>query len=124
MFIEYHNNPLNKRTDDCVVRAIAKALNLDWRSVYTMLSAHGLKECDLFQKNYVWNDLLKTIGFERYGIVDTCPDCYTIRDFANDNKDGIYILGTGEHVVTVENGNWFDTWDSGSAVPLVCFRRA
>lgn len=123
MFIEYNNNPLGKRTDDCVVRAISKALNLDWRAVYTMLSARGLKECDLFQKNYVWSELLKSIGFERHGIDDTCPDCYTIKDFALDNKRGIYIVGTGEHVVTVEDGNWYDTWNSGNSVPLVFFRR-
>lgn len=123
MFIQYNPNPLNKRTDDCVVRAFCRALNIDWRTAYTMLSAHGLKEADLFQKNYVWGDLLSRLGFQKHGIVDTCPDCYSVSDFAHDNGNGVYILGTGEHVVTIEDGDWYDTFDSGNSIPIICYRR-
>lgn len=123
MFIEYNCNPLKKRTDDCVVRAIAKALDIDWKTAYTMLSAHGLKMADLFSKNYVWGDLLLTLGFSRSGIPNTCPDCYTVRDFAKEHGRGTYILGTGDHVLAVINGDWYDSWDSGSASPIIFYRR-
>ena len=112
-----------KRTDDCVVRSIAKALNLDWGTVYTMLSAHGLKMADLFSKNYVWADLLSTLGFKRTAIPDTCPQCYTIRDFARDHPQGVYVVGTGDHVLTVIDGDYYDSFDSGSMIPIIYFRR-
>lgn len=123
MFISENLNPLNKRTDDCVVRALAKALGIDWKSAYTMLSAHGLKMADMFSKNYVWGDLLLSLGFTRSGIPNTCPDCYTIAEFATDHPVGTYIIGTGDHAVAVINGDWFDSFDSGSMIPIICYRR-
>lgn len=123
MFIQENLNPAGKRTDDCVVRAIAKALNIDWKSAYTMLSAHGLKLSDLFSKNYVWSDLLITLGFKRSGIPNTCPDCYTVRDFANQHRKGVYVVGTGDHVLTVIDGNWIDSFDSGDMIPIIFFTR-
>lgn len=123
MFIELNLNPFKKRTDDCVIRSVALALNIDWRSAYTMLSAHGLKLGDLMEKNYVWSDLLSTLGFKRTSIPDTCPDCYRIRDFAHDHPKGVFIVGTGDHVVTVIDGNWYDSFDSGDMIPIIYFRR-
>ena len=123
MYIEYNNNPLKKRTDDCVVRAIAKALGIDWKSAYTMLSAHGLKMADLFSKNYVWGDLLLSLGFNRSGIPNTCPDCYTVRNFAEDHPRGIYVVGTGDHVLAVISGDWYDSFDSGDMVPIIFYSR-
>lgn len=123
MFIQANLNPQGKRTDDCVVRAIATALDIDWNSAYTMLSAHGLKMADLFSKNYVWGDLLITLGFRRQGIPNTCPDCYTVSDFSNDHPAGTFIVGTGDHVIAIRDGNWIDTWDSGSMIPIIYYRR-
>ena len=35
-----------------------------------------------------------------------------------DNPYGRYILATGEHVVAIENGDYYDTWDSGDEIPI------
>lgn len=123
MFIQTNLNPQGKRTDDCVVRAIAKALEIDWNSAYTMLSAHGLKMADLFSKNYVWGDLLLKLGFRRYGLPNTCPDCYTVSDFANSHPAGTFIVGTGDHVLTVRDGDWYDTFDSAGMIPIIYYTR-
>ena len=45
------------------------------------------------------------------------PDCYTIEDFCADHPMGLYVLGTGTHVVTVVDGNYYDTWRSGDEIP-------
>lgn len=47
-----------------------------------------------------------------------CPDCYTLEDFADDHPQGIFVVGTGNHVVTVEDGVLFDSWDSRSEYPV------
>lgn len=48
---------------------------------------------------------------------DNCPDCYTVADFASEHPRGLYVLAIGGHVVTVRDGEWMDSWDSGNEVP-------
>ena len=68
--------------------------------------------------------LLEQFGFKLAKIIDQCPNCYTVSDFAYDHPLGDYILGPKEHAVAVINGNWYDTWDSGDMVPTYYFRRS
>lgn len=79
---------------------------------------------DLPNSDAVWGAFLKSRGFRRFAIPDTCPDCYTVADFAEDHPDGTYAVGTGSHVVAVtDGGNYFDSWDSGSEVPIFYWRK-
>lgn len=123
MYKEYNANPSGKRTEDCVTRAISLAMGIDWESAYIRQAIQGLQMHDKMDKNYVWGKLLTDSGFKRMAIPDTCPACYTIEDFAHDHPKGTYILGTGDHAVAVIDGDWYDTWDSGGAVPIVSYRR-
>ena len=52
-----------------------------------------------------------------------CPPCYTVKDFCKDHPVGTYILATGSHVVTVVDGNYYDTWDSGTEVPIYYWKK-
>lgn len=123
MFVEYNPNPSEKRANDCVIRAICKAMDMDWKTVYMKLCMKGLELLDWPHANYVWGEYLLDNGYSRYIIPNTCPACYTVADFAADHPRGTYILGTGEHCVTVVDGDWYDTWDSGQAVPIVYYWR-
>ena len=114
----YNSNPLGRSTGDCVIRAITKATNMSWNSVYRILLSLAYKEKDMPSANYVWGKLLKLFGYKKYIIPDSCPDCYTVRDFCYDHPFGKYILATGSHVVTVIDGNYYDSWDSGNEVPI------
>lgn len=118
MHIYYNPNPRNKSVGDCVIRAISKATGLTWDETFTDLVFVAFKEKDMPSANSVWGEYLKSIGYRKYLIPDTCPECYTIRDFCKDNPVGRFILATGSHVVAVENGNYYDSWDSGSEVPV------
>ena len=71
----------------------------------------------------VWWELLRKYGFTRQSIIDRCPDCYTVADFAADHPHGMYILGPKEHAVAVRDGDWYDSWDSGSTIPAYFFWR-
>ena len=44
------------------------------------------------------------------------------RDTENNTK-GIYVLGLGNHAVTIIDGNYFDVWDCGDEIPLYYFKR-
>lgn len=117
---EYFNpNPSGWDGIDCTVRALTKALNIPWEKAYTMLATNGFIMNDVMNANHVFNATLRQNGFKRYVIPNTCPDCYTINDFAKDHPRGTYILATGDHVCTIVNGTLFDSWQSGSRIPLV-----
>lgn len=123
MFIEYNPNPKKKLIDDCVVRAICKVTGKDWYQVRTELFLMSLHECDYDWKNYVWGKYLERIGFTQHLLPNTCPYCYTVRDFCNDFPYGTYLLAIGDHVVTVVDGDYYDTWDSGDEVPVYYWKK-
>ena len=117
-YIEANPNPEGKIADDCVVRALSIALDADWETVYAKLSVLGLMYHDIMTANYIWAKMLEENGFRKFIIPDTCPNCYTIKQFAEDNPSGIYVLGTGQHAVAIKDGDYFDTFDSGDYVPI------
>ena len=120
MFKIANPNPNGSYVGDCVVRAISIANNKPWYETYIELCLQGLLLYDMPSSNRVWNEYLKTEGYARHVIPNTCPECYTIRDFCNEYFKGTYILGTGTHVVAVIDGDYYDTWDSGDESPI-CF---
>ena len=73
--------------------------------------------------NAVWGAYLRSQGFKRHIIPNTCPDCYTLNDFCEDHPNGMYIVALQNHVVAVNDGDYFDTWDSGEEMPLYYFSK-
>lgn len=122
-YVNYNSNPDGKLEDDCVFRALAKVLGMNWNDVYMELTLHGFMLKSKPDKNYVWGSYLKRKGYQRYIIPNTCPDCYSVAEFAYDNPNGSYVVATDGHVVAVENGNYYDIWDSGKLVPLYYWKK-
>lgn len=122
-YVYYNPNPLKLSVGDCTIRAISRALNLSWKRTYLSLAIQGFQMYDMPSANRVWGEFLKTKGFKKHQMPDMCPDCYTIKDFCRHNPTGTFILGTGEHVVCVIDGNYYDSWDSGNEIPIYYFQR-
>ena len=123
MFKRMNPNPSGAFVEDCVVRAIAIATDRSWDDIYFHVCLQGYIMKNMPSVNKVWGNYLEMIGFTRYIIPDTCPNCYTIKEFCNDNPSGTFILATGTHVVAVINGDYYDTWDSGDEMPTSVWRR-
>lgn len=123
MFVQYNANPYARRTSDCVVRAIAVLTGKTWDEVYIELYTWGFVLKDMVQVNNLWGSYLRTNGFGRIILPDTCPDCYTVRHFCFDYPKGRYLLATGTHVIAVIDGNYYDTWDSGDEVPISFWKK-
>lgn len=122
-FVEWNPNPVGRRVGDCAVRAISKALGVDWETAYVMIASNGFSMGDMPSSDSVWGATLRQHGFYRMSIPDTCPDCYSVTDFCNDNPKGTFVLGFGGHVATVVDGDLFDSWDSSSEIPQFVWYR-
>lgn len=122
----YNPNPVGRTSvGDCTVRALSKALGQTWEETYVGLALEGFKRGDLPNADSVWGPYLKSHGFSRHWIPDDCPDCYTVSDFAADHPLGTFILSMpGRHVVTVADGKFWDSWDSGGEAPTYYWARS
>ena len=122
-YVYYNPNPGNKFVGDCVVRALSIVLNSSWQDTYIGLCTLGALMYDMPNSNAVWAEYLKSRGFYRGVIPDTCPYCYTVLDFVEEHPTGTFVLGTGSHVIAVIDGNYFDTGDTGNEVPIYYWRK-
>lgn len=122
-YIFYNPNPDGNLVGDCVIRAISKATGQNWEETFDGVTDMAFQMKDMPSSNYVWAAYLKRKGFTKKIIPDSCPDCYTVRHFAQEHPRGSYVLGTGTHAVSVVDGNYYDSWDSGDEVPIYYFQR-
>ena len=122
-YIEYNPNPLGLSTGDCVIRAISKVTRQDWKQTYVELIIEGYAMADMPSSNRVWAQLLKRYGFRQRLLPMDCPNCFRVKDFCLANPKGEFVVATGDHVVAVINGNYYDSWDSGEELLSYYFER-
>jgi hypothetical protein len=90
--------------------------------VYIELGIEGMLYGDMPSANIVWASYIRRIGFSKRMLIDE-PGVYTVRHFCYDHPVGVYILGTGSHLICVDSGDYIDDWDSGDTIPLYYFRK-
>lgn len=114
----FNLNPANNNVPDCTIRAIGLFTGRTWTETYDSVVAEGRRMFNMPSSNAVWSSYLRKLGYRRYLLENTCPDCYTVREFCADHPNGRFLLCLDEHVVTVIDGYYYDTFDSGDATVL------
>lgn len=122
-YVFFNNNPKSARVGDCAVRAVSKAIGQDWNDAYIGLCAEGLAFKDMPSANYVWGMYLKRYGFEERMISSICPQCVTVEQFAKNHPKGRYVLACQNHVVSVVDGDYYDSWDSGNEIVIYYYKK-
>jgi len=113
---EYNPNPKGKNIGDCTLRAYCAAFNISWEEAFDIASEIAKENGSLIQ--YVSEKVL----VEHFGC--TIDDKYnkkvvkpkeriTVSEFATTHPYGVYILRMRGHLVTLRNGEYWDSWDSG-----------
>lgn len=120
-FIYYNPNPKGNHIGDCVIRALTIALDCNWQTAFLQLMLFAYNMKDMPSSNAVWGSLLRNRGYKQYVLPSDCPDCYTVRNFCIDNPRGLYVLATGTHVVSIKDGKYYDSWDSGDQIVTYYF---
>ena len=111
MFVFVNPNSCGVVTGDCVVRSLSLATGHGWREVYASLCVQGYAMCDWGNSNPVWGSWLTDRGWTMM----PAEEMQTVEEFAARYPRGIYIVCTGSHVVTIIDGDWYDSWDSRNA---------
>lgn len=80
MWIPYNPNPVGRFVGDCAVRAVAKALDVDWETAYALISVNGFLMGDVISSDSVWGAVLQEHGFYRTAISSDLPNNYTVAE--------------------------------------------
>lgn len=113
-FIKYNANPKNKKTGDCVIRAICTALNESWADTYRGMLDIAIEtgQAISYKDNYV--EYLKRKGYDmQKQLKKSSGKKYTIEEFADKiaQPNKTYILNVANHVTVVINKSLYDIWD-------------
>lgn len=108
MYKFYNVNPLGKREEDCVIRAIKLALDEDYYKIeHKLYLIADLFECDTLCVccyKHLLDDVYK---LKRVRGFRGC----TIEEFLLDNPKGIYIIRVPEHLTCAIDGTVYDIWN-------------
>ena len=104
---KFHNeNPLNKFTDDCVIRGISCASNKSWDYVYDYLSDIAQYEGTLLdKKDFIIRYLDRT--YKRLPSIEG-----NVGFISSQFPDNILLIATDNHLVCSKFGVIYDTFDS------------
>lgn len=116
-------NPDGLDTQDCTIRAISLFLDISWDDAYWGVVTEGFLQKKMPSTDAVWGRYLEKNNCYLTRVPSDCPLCYTVKDFAKDFNKGRYLLKVNEHVVTVINGYYYDTWNSGNEIVLYYWKR-
>jgi hypothetical protein len=111
MYINENLNPLKRKVGDCVIRALAKALDKSWTEVYEELVSLG-------RKNYCCpND---KEAYHPYLSKFPCITVFYTNDLGNKKRltvdmvskwQGTYIISIAGHITCVKDHGVYDIWD-------------
>lgn len=96
---------------------------MSWDEAYANLAIYGLLQKNMPSANSTWGAFLRSKGLKRRAIPDDKPDDYTVEDFCREHPEGMYIVATEGHVLTVVDGDWWDSWDSSQEFPIFYYEQ-
>lgn len=113
-YYQPNKKDLKDRQRDCVVRALTKVMNKTWLEVFNELIPYAIEIQCMPNSKTCYESYLKDNGFEYHGISNRKGSKRpTVESFTKEHKTGIFFLNVANHVVSVVDGIYYDTWDSG-----------
>jgi len=100
---------------DCAIRAICKAENLSWQNAYELMYNLSKEiQCPMNIKPG-FEYIVKYLGYSygKFKKLKKGEHRKSVKEFAKTHQHGIYICNTACHYVTIYNGHYYDSWDSG-----------
>lgn len=114
---KYNPNPKSRNIGDCTLRSYCAAFNITWEEAFDIASEVAKENSSMIQyvPDKVLIDHFGCTVDEKYNKKTVkSKDRITVNEFAMSHPYGTYILHVRQHQVTVINGEYWDSWDSGS----------
>lgn len=113
-FVFYNPNPnSNEKATDCSIRAYCAAQDIKWDEAYDIACQYGKSNAFMPNDGKICDMIME----EEFGMtmvkLDKEEKGSTVKDFTINHPNGIYILVCPSHLVTVIDGQYYDSWDSG-----------
>jgi hypothetical protein len=113
----YNENPKNRRTDDCVVRAISTATGQTWDDTLMGLTKCALKHKYMIHCPELYGKYLEELGWVKQKQPRKSDNKrYRASEFVETFR-GVAVahLGT-QHVACIKDGQVWDIWNSSNEV--------
>ena len=114
----FNPNPKSRNIGDCTLRAYCAAFDIDWNKAFDIASKISKENSSMIQ--YMFPKIMeehfgceKDPEYNKEGRKAQTKDRITVNAFAMTHPYGTYVLGVRQHAVTVKNGEYWDSWDSG-----------
>lgn len=113
-YYQPNKKDIKDKYGDCVVRALTKIMNKTWVEVFNELVPYALDIQCMPSDKACYERYLKDNGFEYHGVSNKKGSKRpTVESFTKEHKAGTFFLNVANHVVSVVDGIYYDTWDSG-----------
>lgn len=115
VYFQPNEKDLKDQYGDCAVRAICKAENLPWLDAYDIMYKYSREVQSPMNCKTGFEHIVKKLGYTYKGISNKKGSKRpTVDSFAKEHISGTYIAVVANHYVTIVDGKYYDTWDSGS----------
>lgn len=115
-WFEYNPNPEGRNISDCTLRSYCAAFDITWDEAFDIASKVAKENSSMIQyvADKVLTEEFHCIVDEKYNKKSVkSKDRITVAEFALSHPYGTYILHVRQHQVTVIDGKYWDSWDSG-----------
>lgn len=113
---EFNPNPKDRNIGDCTLRSYCAAFGISWDKAFDIASKIAKENASMIQymADKILTEEFNCVVDEKYNKKSVKgKDRITVNEFAMTHPYGIYILHVPKHQVTVINGEYWDSWDSG-----------
>ncbi|MDE2101765.1 MAG: hypothetical protein KGL39_31250 [Patescibacteria group bacterium] len=111
-FEKINLNPSGRKAPDCVIRAIMKATHKSWLETFDGLNAVARSQFTIGGDKRAYEIYLAAHGFVKQPMPRFADRTrYTVKEFADANPTGVFVIGIANHLTVIVDGTLFDTWD-------------
>ena len=113
-FKEYNANPKNRKTCDCVIRALTVATGMDYKDVYIELVDISLQTGYMLNEKRVEDMFMNRHGFIKVKQPRKNDNTkYTVNEIRLLTNAPIVVIRVAGHLTVVKDGVLIDTWNCG-----------
>ncbi len=117
VFRYYNCNPHHKRTDDCVIRAIAAGTGESWEKILKDLTDYMLKDGNMLNTPELYGKYLQDNGWvKQKQPMQSDGKKVRIGEFVKKFKGCAVVHAGNGHVTYVAEGNVYDIWDTSNEI--------